>query len=68
MTDKIKNLEKIESKLQKSYDDLKLLKSLDKFVSKKKNIDNESYIYNSLTNDLKDIKNLIRDIKRSKSF
>ena len=68
MTDKIKNLEKIESKLQKSYDDLKLLKSLDKFVSKKKNIDNESYIYNSLTNDITDIKNLIRDIKRSKSF
>ena len=63
MNNKIKNLEKIESKLQKSYDDLKLLKSLDRFVSKKTNIKNESSKYDDFTNDLKDIKKLIKDIK-----
>ncbi len=63
MNTKIKNLKKIESKLQKSYTELKLLKSLDKFVSKKNNINNESHIYDDLTKDLKEIQNLIKYLK-----
>jgi len=63
MNPKIKNLEKIESKLQKSYNDLKLLKSLDKFISNKNNINNKSHIYDSLSKDLKEIQNLIKTFK-----
>lgn len=61
MNNKIKNLEKIESKLQKSYSDLKLLKSLDNFVSKKNNLKNENYVYDELTKDLKEIQNLVKN-------
>ena len=60
MNNKIKNIEKIESKLQKSYNDLKLLKSLNNFVSKKNNIKNENHIYDDLTKDLKDIQNIFK--------
>lgn len=61
MNNKIKNLEKIESKLQKSYSELKLLKSLDSFVSKKNNLKNENYVYDELTKDLKEIQNLVKN-------
>lgn len=60
MNNKIKNIEKIESKLQKSYNDLKLLKSLNNFVSKKNNIKNENHIYDDLTKDLKEIQNIFK--------
>lgn len=63
MNNKIKNLKRIECKLQKSYSDLKLLKSLDTFVSKKNNINNESQVYDNLTKDIKEIQHLINFFK-----
>ena len=64
MNEQIKKnkLKKIDSVLQKTYNDIKLLKSLDKFVSEKKNIKNESSNYDNLAIDLKEIKELLKNI------
>ena len=64
MNEQIKKnkLKKIDSILQKTYNDIKLLKSLDKFVSEKKNIKNESSNYDNLAIDLKEIKELLKNI------